>query len=83
MIRFYRIAMTTALLGGLALPALAQTLPPLAPAPAQSDVTAPAAPDTAPAAKTAAVHPQKHHHVSQKHKTAAVKTAPKPAPTTK
>ena len=83
MIRFYRIAMTTALLGGLALPALAQTLPPMAPTPAQPDVTAPAAPDTAPAAKPAGVHTQKHHHVAQKHKTAAAKIAPKPAPTTK
>jgi len=87
MTRYYRIAMAAALLSGLALPALAQTLPPAAPTTVgQPDMAAPgAAPadEMAPATKTAPTRQQTHHHVSHKHKTAVVKTAPKPTTTTK
>jgi hypothetical protein len=59
MIRFYRTALTTALLAGLALPAMAQTLPPAATPSAQSDAMAPAAQSDAmaPAAQSDAMAP--------------------------
>ena len=54
MTRYYRIALTSALLAGLAMPAFAQTLPPQAPAAAAAPTEmAPAAPDNAPAAAPA------------------------------
>jgi ABC-type transport system substrate-binding protein len=83
MTRYYRIALTTALLGGLALPAMAQTLPPAAPAPGtDQQVATPSDPASLPPATDTAQKPaktsvgHKHRHAVHKH---AAKT---PAPAT-
>jgi len=89
MIRYYRIALTTALMAGLALPALAQTLPPATSAPATSsqatppEQMAPATPEAAPTASTATASKTgttTHHHVHKAH--AHKKTQPQPDTTT-
>jgi hypothetical protein len=80
MIRFYRTALTTALLAGLALPAMAQTLPPAATPSAQSDAMAPAAQSDAmaPAAQSDNMAPAAPDHAATD-STAAPKAAKTPA----
>ncbi len=86
MTKFYRALLTAALLGGMALPAMAQTAAPAAP-----DTTAPAAQTASPATpdadmgktpattKKTRVHHRKHvHHVAAK-KAAATQTGATPA----
>jgi hypothetical protein len=80
MIRFYRTALTTALLAGMALPAMAQTLPPAATPSAQSDAMAPAAQSDAmaPAAQSDNMAPAAPDHAATD-STAAPKAAKTPA----
>jgi hypothetical protein len=86
MTRYYRAALTALLIGGLAVPAFAQTPAPAAPqpaaeAPAAPEASAPAA-DTTPKPATPSKHAvKKHHRTTTKHKaaTAAKDTDSPPA----